>query len=213
MTRIVRSLPALLALALCACASLTKQVPFTTYAPRYTAPSAATTGTPVRWQLAVDTPLASDALDTARMLVMPTPGAIETYKNARWSDTAPLLLRSLVVQAFQQSGRITGVGASTSGLHADYSLAIDLYDFETQYQAGAPRAVIRLNARLSDLSVNRIVAARAFEAQAPVGGAQAGDAATAFEQALNELLPRMVGWTIEQGDAHWHPASANGGAG
>src|SRR4029453_4617745 len=99
-------------------------------------------------QLAIDTPLASDALDTSHMLVMPTAGAIESYKGARWGDEMPMMLRGLLIQAFQDSGRITGVGAITSGLHADYSLTVDLYDFETQYRDGSPHAVIRLNVKL-----------------------------------------------------------------
>jgi len=191
-------------LAVGACSSLTgKKEPFTVYAPRYTAPSDGAKGTPVQWQLSIDTPVASDALDTPRMLVMPSPGAIETYKGARWSDTAPLLLRALMVQAFQQSGRISGVGASTSGLHGDYLLAVDLYDFETQYRDGSPHAVIRFNAKLTDSSTNRIAAARTFEADAPVGGAQAAAAAAAFDEALAQLLPSVVDWALTEGESRW----------
>jgi cholesterol transport system auxiliary component len=197
-------LPLAAALVLGACSSLTgKKEPFTVYAPRYSAPTDAAKGAPVPWQLSIDTPVASDALDTPRMLVMPSPGALETYKGARWSDTAPMLLRALMVQAFQQSGRISGVGASTSGLHGDYLLATDLYDFETQYRDGSPHAVIRLNAKLTDSSTNRIVAARAFEADAPVAGSQPAAAATSFEQSLAQLLPSIVDWALTEGESRW----------
>ncbi|HEY6893580.1 MAG TPA: ABC transporter, partial [Rhodanobacteraceae bacterium] len=83
-----RALPALAALLLVgACASLTgSKEAFTVYSPRYDPPPGAQ-GKSVAWQLAIDTPLASDALDTSRMLVMPTPGALETYKGGRWADT------------------------------------------------------------------------------------------------------------------------------
>src|SRR5262249_32260420 len=145
-----------------ACASLTKKEPFTTYSPRYTAPQAAAAGTVVRWQLSVDTPLASDAIDSTRLLVMPPPRALATYEGGRWADTAPLLLRSLLIQAFQDSNRIAGVGAVTSGMHGDFLLAIDLYDFETQYEGGSPHATVRLNAKLIDQSLNRVTAARTF---------------------------------------------------
>lgn len=195
-------LPLSVALVLGACGSLTgKKEPFTVYAPRYTAPADTAKGPPVQWQLSIDTPLASDALDSAHMLVMPSPGALETYKNARWSDTTPMLLRALLIQAFQDSGRITGVGASTSGLHGDYLLNIDLYDFETQYREGSPHAVIRLTAKLTDSSLNRIAAARTFEADAPVAGSLAPAAAAAFDQALGELLPQIVDWTLTEGQA------------
>lgn len=208
MIRAHRCLPLAAALLAGACSSLTgTKEPFTTYAPRYTAPADAAKGSPVPWQLGVDTPIASDALDTPRMLVMPTPGAIETYKGGRWSDTAPLMLRGLLIQAFQDSGRIAGVGATASGLHVDFALSIDLHDFETQYRDGGPHAVIRLNAKLSDLAVNRVRAARAFEADEPVGGLGAADAAAAFGRALDKLLPEMVAWTLEQGQANFSPVA------
>ncbi len=204
MRHMFRWLLPLATLVIGACSSLTgTKEPFTVYAPRYTAPADAAKGISVQWQLSIDTPVASDALDTTRMLVMPSPGALETYKGARWSDTAPLLLRSLMVQAFQQSGRISGVGVSTSGLHGDYLLATDLYDFETQYRDGSPHAVIRLNVKLTDSSTNRIAAARAFEADAPVAGSQAAGAAAAFDQALAELLPSIVDWALTEGDSRW----------
>jgi len=186
-----------------ACASLTKKEPFTTYSPRYVPPQTAATGAPVRWQLSIDTPLASDAIDSTRMLVMPSPGALETYKGGRWADTAPLLLRALLIEAFQHSNRIAGVGALTSGMHGDFLLAIDLYDFETQYTGGSPRATIRLNAKLIDQSLNRVTAARMFEGGAPVSGTTAADASVAFEQALGEMLPQIVAWSLESGEAAW----------
>jgi len=201
----LRALPALAALLVVgACASLTgTREPFTTYAPRYDAPTDPAQGKPVDWQLSIDTPLASDALDSSRMLVMPTPGALETYKDGRWADTPPLMLRGLLIQAFQQTNRIAGVGALTSGLHADYTMTIDLYDFEVQYRDGAPHAVIRLNAKLGDASINRVRAAKTFEADGPVAGSTAGDAAAAFDRAIDALLADIVRWTIDQGDASW----------
>ena len=200
----LRALPALAALLLVgACASLTgSKESFTVYSPRYEAPSNMQ-GKAVDWQLAIDTPLASDALDTSRMLVMPTPGALETYKDGRWADSAPLMLRGLLIEAFQQTGRIAGVGALTSAIHADYTMTIDLYDFEVQYRDGTPHALIRLNAKLNDASINRVRAAKTFEADEPVSGTTAGDAAAAFDRAIDALLAGIVRWTIDQGEAAW----------
>ena len=187
-----------------ACASLTgTRESFTVYSPRYEAPANVARGRPVDWQLAIDTPLASDALDTSRMLVMPTPGALETYKGGRWADTPPLVLRGLLIEAFQETGRIAGVGALTSGIHADYTLTIDLYDFEVQYRDGAPHAVIRLNVKLNDASTNRVRTAKTFEADEPVSGTTAGDAAAAFDRTIDTLLAEIVRWTIDQGESAW----------
>ena len=149
----------------------------------------------------VETPLASDTLDTARMLVMPTPGVIEVFPAARWRDPAPALLRSLVVQGFEGSGRIVGVGSAASGLHADLALAMDLRDFQLEVGSGGPHAAVRFQARLLDYATNRVLATRAFAAQAPAAGSDAASAFAAFEVALDTVVPELVDGTLEQGTA------------
>lgn len=192
----------LLALPLAACSSLlnVQRTPFTIYSPKLVAPAQAAAAAPVAWQLAVETPLASDALDTVRIVVMPRPGVIEVYPGARWSDSAPALLRNLVVQGFENSNRITGVGSSASGLRADYALGITLHDFQLEMDGGA-HAVIRLQARLLDYTTNRVLAAQAFGVETPAGGSDAAAAFAAFDAALNRLVPQLVDWTVREGNA------------
>ena len=81
----VPALAALLALAGCSSLFNVQRTPFTTYSPQLAAPPAPS-APPVDWQLMVETPLASDTLDTARMLVSPTPGVLEVFPAARWRD-------------------------------------------------------------------------------------------------------------------------------
>jgi len=197
-----RLLAPLLALPIAACSSLlnVQRTPFTIYSPRLAPAAQPASGARVGWQLSIATPLASDALDTARIVVMSSPGVIEVYPGARWSDSAPALLRNLLVQGFEQSGRIDGVGSDASGLRADYSLSIQLHDFQLEVAGGA-RAVIHLQARLLDYTTNRVLAARAFEARAPAAGSDAAAAFGAFEAALGELVPQLVDWTLTQGEA------------
>jgi cholesterol transport system auxiliary component len=195
----VPALAALLALSGCSSLFNVQRTPFTTYSPQLAAPPAPS-APPVDWQLMVETPLASDTLDTARMLVSPTPGVLEVFPAARWRDPAPALLRSLVVQGFEQSGRIVGVGSAASGLHADYALAIDLRDFQLELDGGA-HAMIRFQARLSDYSSNRVLATRAFEARAAAPSSDAAGAFVAFQAALGEVVPALVDWTLARGDA------------
>jgi len=192
------ALAALLALGGCSSLFNVQRTPFTTYSPQLSAPAAK--GAPVDWQLQVETPLASDTLDTARMLVSPSPGVLEVFPAARWRDPAPALLRSLVVQGFEDSGRIVGVGSAASGLHADYSLAIDLRDFQLELEGGA-HASVRFQARLSDYTSNRVLATKAFEASAPAAGNDAASAFRAFQSALDRLVPELVDWTLDEGAA------------
>lgn len=207
---------ALLTLLVASCSSLlsVKPQPFTTYSPTYSASqggaASAPTGARVDWQLIIETPLSSATLDTARMLVMPTPGVLEVFPGARWRDTTPALLRSLVVQGFEATGRIVGIGSAKSGLRADYALAIELRDFQLEIGAGKAQAAVRFQASLLDYTSNRVIATHSFSALAPATGTDAASAFAAFETALNTIIPQVVDWTFREGNtAHDTPASAN----
>jgi cholesterol transport system auxiliary component len=209
MTRLPRLLIITASLLLGACAALTgKHDTFTVYTPRLDLPKPANASS-VTWQLLIETPRASAALDTPRIAAMPTAGVLEFYPAARWRDPAPYLLRSLIVQAFDDSGRITGVSGSTSGLSADYSLAIELRDFQIELSGGSAHAAIRLTAKLFDHRDNRIVAMRTFNEETPAADSGVTSAVGAFEQALNRLLPQIVDWTLQQGEAQRRTADAN----
>jgi len=190
-----------LTLVVAGCSSLlnVQRQPFTIYSPMYAATAAAPAGPRVDWQLIIQTPLTSATLDTARMLVMPTPGVLEVFPSARWRDTTPALLRSLVVQGFESSGRIVGIGSAQSGLSADYALAIDLHDFQLEVHNGASQAAVRFQATLVDYTSNRVLATQSFAAQSPAAGMDAASAFAAFETDLNTIVPELVDWTLREG--------------
>ncbi|MDR2012360.1 MAG: ABC-type transport auxiliary lipoprotein family protein [Rhodanobacter sp.] len=207
-----RLLPPLLLLPillLAGCSSLfnVQRTPLTIYSPHLSAPQNASAAARVTWQLEVETPLASNALDTTRILVMPTPGVLEVFPNARWRDAAPVLLRDLIVQGFQDSQRILGVGSTASGLRADYALGIDLSDFQLEIAAGTAHAAIRFQASLLDYATNRVLATRAFAADVPATSTNAASAFAAFQTALGTIVPEVVDWTLREGEtAHAKPS-------
>lgn len=188
-------------LALAACSSLLRvpPTPYTIHTLR--APAQLAPGKPVDWQLVVETPAASGALDSVRMLVSPKAGTLEVFPGARWSDPAPTLLREVVIEAFERSGRIAGVGPSTSALHADYSLGMNLHDLQLDATASPPTAVLVFQARLQGYPDNRVLAARAFEMRAPARASTAAAAFEAFQAGLDRLLPELVEWTLAEGEA------------
>ncbi len=212
MKRMSQPLTVAASLLLGACATLSgKHDSFVTYAPQLqmtTVENAA--AAKIDWQLLIDTPRASAALDTTRIAIMTSPGVIEVYPAARWRDPAPAMLRSLLVQAFDDDGRVGGVSAVDSGLNGDYSLSMDLRDFQIELVDGSARAAIRLTARLFDRRSNRIVASQSFSEEAPATSSDVASAADAFTAALDQLMPKVVAWTIEQGQANRPDVAADG---
>ncbi|HUD42667.1 MAG TPA: ABC-type transport auxiliary lipoprotein family protein [Dokdonella sp.] len=188
----------LAACVLTSCASLTGNTePFAIYAPQLR--TAAAAGPAVDWQLAIDTPLANSAIDSTRIAVMPTPGVLQIYPAARWRDPAPALLRGLIVEGFERSGRILGVGAA-AGLRADFGLTLELRALQAEIGADGTRAVVRLQASLINYASNRVVAAHTFETAAPAAGSDMTAAFPAFETALDTIVVQLVDWTLAEGE-------------
>lgn len=204
--RLLSTLPVLAALALGGCSALIgKPQPFTIYAPSYGAAAESTRGPRVDWQLVVETPQASEALNTSRIVIMPSPGVIEVYPGARWSDPAPTLLRRLIVQGFEQSGRILGVASANAGLNADYALALDLHAFQGEIKADGPHAVVAFQARLLDYRNSRVLASRAFRSDKPVAGKDSAAAFAVFDDAVDEVIAELIQWTAQEGEAAQKP--------
>ena len=91
------------------------------------------------WQLSVNPPTAPRTVDTFRVVVRPTPGELQVYKGAIWSQPAPDLVQDAVVHAFEDSGRIGGVTRNGAGINSDFQLLLDVRRFDSDYaEAGGP---------------------------------------------------------------------------
>ena len=193
---------AVLVLPMTGCAVLAGPSEYAIYSPQpqIAAPSDHTI---VAWQLQVQQPYAGETLSAPKLLVMPTPAVYEVFPAARWRDPPPALVGTLLLQAFEQSGRIVGVDRAASGVNTDFVLSSELRDFQIELIDGAPRARITLHARLLGFADNRIVAARTFEATAPAATQDAASGAQAIESALATLLPQVRDWTFDAANQAW----------
>ncbi|WP_062386472.1 ABC-type transport auxiliary lipoprotein family protein [Pseudomonas abietaniphila] len=188
-------------LTLSACSILPKQEPSDVYR----LPIAATTSktvTPEPWSLRVVKPKSSETLDSSRIAVIPQGDVISSYKGARWSDPAPVLLRNRLTEAFYRDGRVQSISTDDSNLQADFELGGELQAFQSEYRGQAIDVVIRLDARLAD-DHQRIVASRRFEVRQPVGDKQVPAVVAAFGQASDTLAAQVLQWTLEQGRKHY----------
>lgn len=160
------------------------------------------------WQLAIAKPSASRLVDSPRINVRPTPGQLEVYRGATWSQPSTDLLEDTLLRGFEDSGRISAVARIATGIRSDYKLTTDLRRFEADYRGGdMPAATIELNAKLIHSLDQRVVAARTFVFVEPASGTDIPSVAHAFDAALNKATTELVGWTLLSGqqDAAAHP--------
>ncbi len=156
----------------------------------------------VGWQLAIAKPSAARLVDSPRINVRPTPGELEVYRGATWSQPATDMLEDTLLRGFEDSGRIAGVARIATGIRSDYKLTIDLRRFESDYRGTAlPAATIELNAKLIHSIDQRVVASRTFVTVEAAGSTATGDVAKAFESALQKASTELIGWTLLSGQA------------
>ncbi|HEV2551346.1 MAG TPA: ABC-type transport auxiliary lipoprotein family protein [Stellaceae bacterium] len=154
-------------------------------------------GQAIRSQLLVDVPVSAAALDTERIALSRSAITIDYYAEAAWTDRAPLMIQSLVVQSFENSGRITAIGRESLALRADYVLRPELRHFEAEYHdAAAPSAHVAVGIKLVKMPDRTIVAQRNFEAAAPALANQMPAIVESFDKALHDAMRQIVDWTL-----------------
>ena len=200
MIKILRNLVCVLALGLlCGCSAqsfITAPTPPQIYLLRPRLGSIA--AQKVSWALAVSAPSAPLSLASRRIAIQRSADTLDFYADAAWQDPAPRLLQRLVVEGFEDSGKITAVARTQSGLHADYLLQLDLRRFQAIYPNpdGAPVAEVDVIARLIRLSDRKVVATTRIRTQAPARANSIAAAVSAFDLSTAKAVEKLVAWTL-----------------
>lgn len=149
-------------------------------------------------QLLIEVPVAAAGLDTERLALMRGPTMVDYFSGSAWTDRAPLMVQGLLVESFENSGKIAAVARDSLTLRADFVMETDLRQFTALYEATGdiPSASVRLSVRLIRLPERQIVAQRGFEAaQKPAQNAMPA-IVTAFDTALHTVMRDIVVWTL-----------------
>ncbi len=154
----------------------------------------------VNWQLVVGEPVASGGLNIDRIALRATPTELKYFAGARWTERAPRMIQTLLVESFENSGAIVAVGRKAIGLRSDYNLNTDLREFQAEYfdADGIPTIRVRLNAKLIKQPLRAIVASKTFEATKKAEGKDMRQVILAFDKALGKVLRHTVEWTLIQ---------------
>lgn len=163
----------------------------------------------LRFQIAVQEPTATAAVDTDQIAVQPTPLRVQYLPSARWVNRAPLIVQALMVESFENSGKVPAVGSSSIGLRADFLIVTDIREFQATVPPANPDASlqvdVRLNIKIVDAFSDRIIASRSFEEFVSAPSDTAQDVTIAFDDALGATLRDAVEWSIREIAAYGAP--------
>ena len=155
----------------------------------------------VDWQLVLEPPVADAGLNTARIALQRSPTQIEYYARSGWADRAPLMMQTLMVESFENSGRIVSIGRESIGLRADFILKSELRELQAvYYNGGPPKAWVSVNVKLVQMPRRAIVASQSFDGRVPAAADSLPQIIEAFDEAAGKVLRHIVEWTLIEGE-------------
>jgi cholesterol transport system auxiliary component len=151
----------------------------------------------VRWQLAVEVPAAAANLNTGRIAIAQSPTSFDYYAKSAWTDRAPLMVQTRIVDSFENSRKIIAVARESIALVPNYLLQPDLRDFEAMYYYGSPPiARVRIVAKLVQMPVRQIIGEATFERCVRARADKVPMVVEAIDQALGSVIKNLVAWTL-----------------
>ena len=149
-------------------------------------------------QLLVDEPLAPAGLDKSRIALSRSPVSIDYFADSEWTDRAPLLVQTAILQSFENSRAVTAIDRESVGLRADFILKAELRHFEAVYNSsnGPPEIWVAVNVRLVEPSSREVVAQSSFERRQRASANDVPSVVSAFDEALGGVMKEIVVWTV-----------------
>lgn len=157
--------------------------------PQPAAPSATTA------QILVPEPRALEALATNKIAVKPTAITLSYYPSVALEDSAPKVLQRILLDTFQNTGRVRAVGLPGQSLLINYQVVTEVRAFQAETYEG-DRARVEVAVKLLDDSNGRVVRDRIFTTVVPMSGDGAESAAIGLNEAAQRLASDVVAWTL-----------------
>ncbi len=110
-------------------------------------------------------PTALKALDSDQVVIRLSGSELQYLSKAQWSDRLPRMVQAKLVQAFENTGKVAGVGKPGEGLAIDYQVISEIRSFEISTE-GADTAVVEIFAKIVNDRNGTVRAQKAFRATA-----------------------------------------------
>jgi cholesterol transport system auxiliary component len=146
-------------------------------------------------QILVPEPRALDSLASPKIAVKPTALTIAYYPKVQLQDSAPKVLQRVLLDTFQNTGKVKAAGLPGQSLLIDYQIVTDIRAFQVETY-GADQAHIEVAAKLLNDANGNVVADRVFTAVVPISGDSAEAAAAGLNAAVQQLALDVVSWTL-----------------
>lgn len=152
----------------------------------------------VQWQLVIERPVAAAGINTQRIAIQRSPVTLDYLARASWTDQAPSLVQTLLIESFENTGKIRAVSRESTQLRPDYVLQTELREFqaENDLTGKPPAAHVRLNGKLIRMPDRTIISNRTVDRKVAATKGDVEGIILAFDEALGKVMKEMVEWAL-----------------
>lgn len=152
----------------------------------------------LRRDLVIEEPTSGGALATDRIMIRPGPFEAQYLPGVRWTDTAPVMLQSLMLRAFEDSNGLRYVGRRPLGGIGDVVLVSELTDFQAEVAPDGVGLVtrVRMTVRLVREEDAQILGSRTIQTSAQAASDETLDVVEAMNRATASALDELLRWAF-----------------
>jgi cholesterol transport system auxiliary component len=146
-------------------------------------------------QILIPTPTALSAIDSNQIVVRVSGSQLQYLAKAQWSDKLSRMVQSKLVEAFENSGKVGGVGVPGQGLAIDYQVVTDIRTFEINTVQHA--AVVEISAKILNDKTGTIRTQEVFRQVVPTSGTTNDAYVKSLDKAFASVSAQIVDWTLK----------------
>lgn len=146
-------------------------------------------------QILIPEPAALKSLDSEQVVVRVSSSEIQYLARSQWGDRLPRLVQSKLVEAFENSGRLGGVGKPGQGLAIDYQVVTNIRAFEVD-TSGADVARVEISVKILNDRNGTVRAQQVFSANVAVSGSDNRAFIAALDRAFAKVAGEIVEWSL-----------------
>lgn len=148
-------------------------------------------------ELVIEPPKARGTLDTDRIMIRPNELQTQYLPDARWGDTVPVTLQTLLVRGFSRYDVFTHVGRVPLGTAGDYAIISEINDFNAEVQGDGAVVKLTVDAQMVREMDATVVSRGRFAATAQAASTKTADLIPAFDAAGQQLVTEMTAWGLK----------------
>ena len=161
-----------------------------------TAPSNFSISGSIDAQLLVVQPKAVLALNSKSIAVISRDNQISYFPQAAWSDDLSNLIQTRIVEAFQSTDRVKGVGTPGQGMTVDYRLVTEISEF--QFNEDDNMVHVAFFVKIINERDGVVLASDKFTASEVINSKVLNRAVKGMNTALDRILIEIVKWSFIQ---------------